>query len=122
MSESGSPAPDWIGHWRVRRYDGAAPSVPTYYRATPQSWDVIKDEDGGLHVARHPILDIEGERIVLKDEGADDADAEVWRARVQVDQPVRDDQLRVVATTGPHEGAVGIAERIEEVPQLPASR
>jgi hypothetical protein len=116
VSDPGDPSLDWTGHWRVRRYDGAAPSVPTYYRATPQSWDVIKDSDDGRHVARHPILEIDGDRIVLKDEGADDADAETWRVRVQ------DDQLRVVATTGPHDGAAGRAERIEDVPPAPASQ
>lgn len=116
MSKSGRQSPAWAGHWRVRRYDGDAPSVPTYYRATSESWDVIKDEESGLHVARHPILEIDEERIVLKDEGADDADTEEWRVRV------KDDELRVVAATGPHEGAVGIAERIEEDPRTLVSR
>jgi len=111
MSASDSSTPVWVGHWRVRRYDGSPPSVPTYYRATPESWDVIKAEESGRYIARHPILEIDGNRIVLKDEGADDADAEEWQVRVQ------GDQLRVVAATGPHEGAVGVAERIEDDPR-----
>jgi hypothetical protein len=68
------PSP-WIGYWRVRRYGGDVPPAPTFYDATRQSWDVIKGREDGLHVARHPILEIkgdaaEGDVLVLKDEGA----------------------------------------------------
>ena len=105
----------WVGYWRVRRYDGAAPSVPTFYEATPESWDVLKAEASGLHVARHPILDIHteaaGTRLVLKDEGAPDEEAEQWEVAVE------GDQLRVHATTGPHAGAIGIAERMATDPR-----
>jgi len=117
-------APPWAGYWRVRRYGGSVPSVPTYYDATPESWDVIKrpdedpNEDGaGLHVARHPILEVRAgtevraETIVLKDEGASDEEAETWR--VETDG----ETVRVVAQTGPHEGAVGIAVRIPADPR-----
>ncbi len=102
---------DWVGHWRVRRYDGAAPSVPTYYDASRDSWDVIKMEEHGQHVARHPILETRGPTILLKDEGAADEEAEEWRAKVE------GDRLRVLAVTGPHEGAVGVAERVDEDPR-----
>jgi hypothetical protein len=107
--------PDWVGWWRVRRYGGAAPEVPTYYEATPEHWDVIKAEAEGLYVARHPILSVEGGTIHLKDEGAPDAHAEQWAAEVE------DGRLRVAAATGPHEGVVGVAERIETDPRVLAS-
>ena len=112
----GSEPPPWVGYWRVRRYDGAEPSVPTYYDASLDSWDVIKKEDTQLHVARHPILEIQGHgsqeyTLILKDEGASDDAAETWRVGTD------GDQVRVVATTGPHEGAVGIAERIPTDPR-----
>jgi hypothetical protein len=104
----------WTGHWRVMRYGGAAPDVPTYYVATPQSFDVVKDTPGGLHVARHPILAVEpgdaGDTLRLKDEGAPDADAERWTA------VVRDGQLRVTARTGPHAGAEGLARPTDTDP------
>jgi hypothetical protein len=59
-----------------------------------------------------------GDKVLLRvrRSGADDADAEEWRASVQ------DDQLRVLAATGPHGGAVGIAERIEEDPRTLAAQ
>ena len=116
IHSSSSDSPPWIGYWRVRRYDGAAPSVPTYYDASLDSWDVIKREETQLHVARHPILEIQGHgsqeyTLILKDEGATDDAAETWRVETA------GDQVRVVATTGPHEGAVGIAERIPTDPR-----
>lgn len=109
-------SPPWVGHWRVRRYDGAEPSVPTYYDASPDSWDVIKADGEGLHVARHPILDVqrnEGPKhtLVLKDEGVPDDQTERWS--VEIDG----DRVRVVAETGPHAGAVGIADRIPTDPR-----
>lgn len=123
MNASSSPSdpssdgetPAWVGYWRVLRYGGASPSVPTYYDATEASWDVIKDTETGLHVARHPILEINGASIVLKDEGASDAEAETWQVEVA------NDQLRVTAHTGPHEGAVGRAKRIDTDPQALAA-
>ena len=104
-------APDWVGWWRVLRYGGDAPDRPTYYDATPESWDVVKADAPGPYVARHPILDVRGDTLVLKDEGEPDDHAERWR--VQVDG----DRLRVTAVTGPHEGAVGVAERIGTNPR-----
>ena len=95
----------WTGRWRVLRWDGQPPAVPTYYVATPDSWDVVKIVDSTPSVAPHPILEVGPETIVLKDEGADDADRERWRVEVS------DDTLTVTALTGAHEGAVGIAER-----------
>lgn len=112
--ETASPenAPGWVGYWRVRRWDGAAPSAPTYYVATTESWDVVKREaDPDPHIAAHPILEIDGQTIVLKDEGTPDEQAEQWR--VEVDG----DTLRVTALTGPHEGAVGVAERTDKDPR-----
>ena len=111
-------APPWVGYWRVRRYDGEAPAVPTYYVATPESWDVVKEQDTGLHVARHPILEIRSESdrqhtLILKDEGAPDDEAERWRVSTD------GDRVRVVAATGPHEGAVGRAARIQTDPREP---
>jgi hypothetical protein len=90
----------------VLRYDGATPGVPTFYEASTESWDVVKNAPDGPHRARHPILEIRGATILLKDEGAADADAERWEATVE------GDRLRVVARTGEHAGAVGIAERV----------
>jgi hypothetical protein len=107
--------PDWVGWWRVRRYGGAPPDRPTYYEATPEHWDVIKAEAEGLYVARHPILSVEGATIHLKDEGEPDAHAEQWVAEVA------DGRLRVAAATGPHEGVVGVAERIDTDPRVLAS-
>jgi hypothetical protein len=104
-------APPWVGYWRVRRYGGTTPEVPTYYDASPASWDVVKDERDGLYVARHPILEVTGPTIRLKDEGEPDTRVETWRAEVE------GDELRVVAATGPHEGAVGVAERIDTDPR-----
>ncbi len=98
-------SPSWVGYWHVSRYGGEPPSVPTYYDATEESWDVIKEGENGLHVARHPILEIREEVIVLKDEGAADDEAETWRVETQ------GDRLSVRAETGPHEGAVGVADR-----------
>jgi len=104
--------PEWTGFWRVRRWDGAAPAVPTYYVATPNTWDVVKQQsESNLHVAPHPILEIDGDTIVLKDEGAADDDAERWRAEVD------GDTLRVTALTGPHAEAVGVADRIARDPR-----
>jgi hypothetical protein len=104
--------PDWAGFWRVRRWDGAAPAVPTYYVATPNTWDVVKHDTGPEpHVASHPILEVDGDTIVLKDEGAADEDAERWH--VEVDG----DSLRVTARTGPHAEAVGVAERVATDPR-----
>lgn len=115
-SHDGETTPPWAGYWRVRRYDGSAPSVPTYYDATPERWDVIKEtspggEDAGQHVARHPILEVRTGTIILKDEGAGDEEAEKWR--VETDG----DWVRVVAVTGPHAGVVGVAERIQTDPR-----
>lgn len=107
--EAGAPA--WVGHWRVTRYGGAAPAVPTYYDATTASWDVVKDQTEGWYTARHPILAVRGDVLVLKDEGAPDDAAERWR--VEVDG----DTVRVTALTGEHEGAVGVAERIDGDPR-----
>lgn len=108
-SDDPSSTPDtpaWTGRWKVLRYEGQPPSVPTYYDVTLESWDVIKSQSSGRHVARHPILEIDGATIVLKDEGEDDRDSEQWRAEVS------DGKLRVTALTGPHEGAVGVARRV----------
>ena len=113
-SDSTTPdddAPAWAGYWRVTRYDGNAPSVPTYYAATPTSWDVVKDQDDGWYTARHPILAVRGDVLVLKDEGTSDDAAERWR--VQTDG----DTVRVTALTGEHAGAVGVAERIDGDPR-----
>lgn len=99
-------APAWTGRWKVLRYEGEPPPVPTYYNVTIESWDVIKSQPSGRHVARHPILEIDGATIVLKDEGEDDRDTEQWHVEVN------DGELRVTARTGPHEGAVGVARRV----------
>jgi len=104
-------APPWQGCWRVTQYGGDTPSVPTYYVATPTSWDVVKDQADGWYEARHPILAVRGDVLVLKDEGEPDANAERWRIDVQ------DDAVRVTALTGEHEGAVGVAERIDGDPR-----
>lgn len=101
--------PAWSGTWRVLRYGGKKPEVPTFYRATTDRWDVIKKEASGRHVARHPILEIDGSTLVLKDEGAPDDAAEKWTVEVG------DDRVVVTAETGPHHGAVGIAERVESI-------
>ena len=104
--------PDWVGYWRVRRWDGDPPQVPTYYVATTESWDVVtREANHDPYVAAHPILEINGQTIVLKDEGIPDEQAEQWR--VEVDG----DTLRVTALTGPHEGAVGMAERTDTDPR-----
>jgi hypothetical protein len=96
----------------VHRWDGAAPSVPTYYVATTESWDVVtREANHDPYVAAHPILEIDDQTIVLKDEGTPDEQAERWR--VEVDG----DTLRVTALTGPHEGAVGVAERTDTDPR-----
>ncbi|PSQ97696.1 MAG: hypothetical protein BRD55_02195 [Bacteroidetes bacterium SW_9_63_38] len=102
--------PSWQGHWRVTQYGEETPAVPTYYAATAESWDVVKDQEDGWYTARHPILDIDGNVIVLKDEGVPDDEAERWRVEVQ------GDTVRVTALTGEHEGAVGVAERIDGDP------
>lgn len=105
-------SPNWVGFWRVRRWDGAAPDVPTYYVVTPDSWDVVKrDPPSDPYVAPHPILNVDGDTIVLKDEGAADEDAEQWGVDVE------GEVLRVRARTGPHAGAVGVAERIATDPR-----
>jgi len=97
------------------RYGGDPPDRPTYYDATRESWDVIKADGPAPYVARHPILDVRGDTLVLKDEGEPDDHAERWR--VEVDG----DRLRVTAVTGPHEGATGVAERIDADPRELAS-
>jgi hypothetical protein len=109
--------PSWRGYWRVTRYGGEEPECPTFYEATEKSWDVIKLTDEGLYEARHPILSIEKNSsagaalLVLKDEGEPDEAAERWRVELN------DDQLRVSALDGPHEGAVGTAVRIDGDPR-----
>lgn len=108
--------PDWVGHWRVRRYDGATPDRPTFYDASPGSWDVIKAESNGVYEARHPILSVQDDVLTLKDEGEPDENSERWRVTVD------GDELRVTALTGPHDGAVGLAERIDADPRTLASR
>ncbi|WP_233992766.1 hypothetical protein [Salinibacter altiplanensis] len=111
-ADPGAARPDWVGFWRVRRWDEAEPSVPTYYVATTESWDVVKRETGQEpHVAAHPILEIDGQTIVLKDEGTPDEDAERWRPEVD------GDTLRVTARTGPHAESVGVAERMATDPR-----
>lgn len=100
----------WVGCWKVLRWDRESPAVPTYYVATPNSWDVVKIVDGSPSAAPHPILEAGRETLVLKDEGADNADRERWRAEVS------GDTLTVTARTGAHEGAVGVAERIQHDP------
>lgn len=105
-----SSAPPWTGRWRVLRWDGQTPPTPTYYVATPESWDVVTIREDGPHVAPHPILEVDDDVIVLKDEGADDTDRERWRAAVT------GNRLTVTALTGPHEGAVGVAERTSTDP------
>lgn len=94
----------WVGHWKVLRWDGQSPSVPTYYVATPARWDVVKIIDGSPSAAPHPILKAGRETLMLKDE---DADRERWRVEMS------DDTLTVTALTGAHEVAVGVAERIQ---------
>ena len=100
--------------------------MPTFYDATEERWDVIKGGQHGLHVARHPILEIKGDPVegdavkgdavdgdilILKDEGTTDEAAETWRVEVE------GERLYVEARTGPHEGAVGVADRIEADPR-----
>ncbi|WP_375801173.1 hypothetical protein [Salinibacter sp.] len=116
--ETASPGdpPDWVGYWRVRRWEGTTPSVPTYYVATTESWDVVKREaNHNPDVAAHPILEINGQTIVLKDEGEADENAERWR--IEVDE----ETLHVTALTGPHEGTTGRAERIATDPRKAVS-
>jgi hypothetical protein len=108
---SDSRVPDWVGYWRVTQYGGETPAVPTYYAATPTSWDVVKDQDDGWYTARHPILAVRGDVLVLKDEGEPDDAAERWR--VETDG----DTVHVTALTGEHEGAVGVAEQIDGDPR-----
>ena len=115
MDPSGDDRPAWVGWWRVVHYDGAVPDPPTYYDATLESWDVIKAEGAGPYVARHPILEVRNGTLVLKDEGEPDDHAERWRVEVE------GDRLRVTAVTGPHEGAAGVAERIDTDPRELAS-
>ena len=103
--------PDWVGYWRVTQYGGETSAVPTYYAATPESWDVVKDQDDGWYTARHPILAVRGDVLVLKDDGEPDDAAERWR--VETDG----ETVRVTALTGEHEGAVGVAERIDGDPR-----
>jgi len=110
-SSSDSDAPDWQGYWRVTHYGGQHPSVPTYYDVSPDSWDVVKDDDEGWYEAEHPILAVRGDVLVLKDEGVPDDAAERWRVETN------GDTLRVTALTGEHEGAVGVAERIDGDPR-----
>lgn len=113
-SDTSSPQnpPDWVGYWQVRRWDGASPSMPTYYVATTESWDVVKREAGDdPSIAAHPILEVNGQTIVLKDEGTPNEQAERWRAEVS------GETLRVTALTGPHQGAVGVAERTDADPR-----
>ena len=102
---------DWVGYWRVRRYGGAPPERPTFYDASPDSWDVLTATDDGLYEARHPILSVENDVLVLKDEGEPDENTERWRVTAD------GDRVRVTALTGPHDGAVGIAERIDADPR-----
>lgn len=113
-SEGSSPEdlPDWVGYWRVKEWDGETPAAPTYYVASTESWDVVKrDTDPDPYVAPHPILKAGEQTIVLKDEGEADEHAERWRVEVE------GETLRVTARTGPHEGAVGVAERMETDPR-----
>jgi hypothetical protein len=111
-----SVRPGWTGFWQVRRWDEAEPNVPTYYVATTESWDVVKHEPGhDPHVAAHPILEIDGQTIVLKDEETPDEDAERWQVERE------GDTLRAMALTGPHAGAVGVADRISTDPRVPTS-
>ena len=107
-NDSGDGLPDWVGYWHVQSWDGHAPTAPTYYAATPESWDVVT-WDGGPdpYVAPHPILDARSRRIVLKDEGEPDKNAEQWRAEGG------DGGLRGKAATGAPEGAVGGGARID---------
>lgn len=105
----------WQGYWRVTQYGEEAPAVPTYYAATAESWDVVKDQENGWYEARHPILEVRGDVLVLKDEGVPDDAAERWRVTVE------DDTVRVTALTGEHEGAVGVAERIDGDPRTRSS-
>ena len=107
---------DWVGYWRVRRYDGATPDRPTFYDASPQSWDVLTTRDTGLYEARHPILSVEDDVLTLKDEGEADENTERWQVTTD------GDRLRVTALTGPHEGAAGVAERIDTDPRALASQ
>lgn len=114
MSSLSSPEtahPDWVGYWRVRRYDGATPDRPTYYDASPAGWTVLTAEDSGLYAARHPILSVDGDVLTLKDEGDPDTNTERWRVVVEAER------LRVTALTGPHEGAAGIAVRMDTDPR-----
>ena len=115
-SPSDDTSYDWVGYWRVRRYDSATPDRPTFYDTSPESWDVLTTTDAGLYEARHPILSVENDLLVLKDEGDPDDNAERWRVAVD------GDRVRVTALTGPHEGAVGLAERIDTDPRALASQ
>lgn len=107
--------PRWAGDWRVVRYGGEPPETPTYYDASRASWDVLTETASGLSVARHPILEIRANLLILKDEGEPDDAAERWRVEVE------EGRLRVTAVTGPHEGAVGVADRIEYDPRARAA-
>lgn len=117
LSEAGSSnassadSPAWVGIWKVVRYGGEPPAVPTYYEATTARWDVIKVEEQELHVAPHPILAVNDDILVLKDEGEPDIHAERWQVEVQ------EDTVRVTALTGEHEGAVGVAKRTDIDPR-----
>ncbi|PQJ34721.1 hypothetical protein BSZ35_09015 [Salinibacter sp. 10B] len=104
--------PRWAGYWRVLRYNGTRPKPPTYYDASLTSWDVLTETSPStLSVARHPILDIRDNILVLKDEGEPDENTEQWEIDLE------NERLRVTALTGPHEGATGLAERIDENPR-----
>lgn len=111
LSSPNADRPDWVGYWRVRRYDGSRPDRPTYYDATLGDWTVLTAQESGLHAAPHPILSVDANILTLKDEGEPDKNAERWRVAVD------EERLRVTALTGPHEGATGIARRMDADPR-----